>query len=163
MLQGTTVSRAGHVLHEDPQASDASAAAHVANPNEHGEGYTADAEYPPGRPYPHRHNLAHRLQAQVREADYVAKLNLVISPFEGRYNPDDYLTWELKVEQRFACLQYPEDRRVCAATCEFTGFASVWWSEYCRLNHDNIPNTWDNLKRAMRTRFVPPYYQREML
>ena len=86
-----------------------------------------------------------------------------IPPFEGRYNPDAYLTWELEVEQRFACLNYPEDRRVCAATCEFTGFASVWWSEYCRLNPNAIPDTWDALKRAMRSRFVPPYYQRKML
>ena len=29
--------------------------------------------------------------------------------------------------------------------------------------HDNIPTTWVALKTAMRTRFVPPYYQREML
>ena len=63
----------------------------------------------------------------------------------------------------FACLNYPDDRCVCAATCEFTGFASVWWSEYCRVNHANIPNTWDTLKHAMRTHFVPPYYQRELL
>ena len=67
------------------------------------------------------------------------------------------------MEQRFACLNYPEDRRVCATTCEFTGFASVWWSEYCRLNQANIRNTWDSLKHAMCTRFVLPYYQRDML
>ena len=41
---------------------------------------------------------------------------------------DTYLTWELETEQRFACLHYPEDRRVRAAVCEFTGFASIWWS-----------------------------------
>ena len=69
----------------------------------------------------------------------------------------------MEVEQRFACLNYPEDRRVSAATCEFTDFASIWWSEYCRLHHDNIPITWDALKRALRTRFVPPYYQRDLL
>ena len=163
VLQGNTVPRAGRVLQEDPQGSVASAAAHAAHPDDHGAGYAADAEYLPGRPHAHPSNLAHRQQAQVLEDDHVAKLKLIIPPFEGRYNPDAYLTWELEVEQRFACLQYPEDRRVCAATCEFTGFASVWWSEYCRLNHDNISNTWDNLKRFMRTRFLPPYYQREML
>ena len=39
----------------------------------------------------------------------------------------------------------------------------MWWSEYCRLHSDNIPTTWTALKTAMRTRWVPPYYQRELL
>jgi hypothetical protein len=89
----------------------------------------------------------------------VAKLKLNIPPFKGRYNPDAYLTWELEVEQRFACLRYPEHLRVSAATCEFTDFGSIWWSEHCRVNHANIPATWLGLKHAMRTRFVPPHYQ----
>ena len=130
MVQGATVPQAGRVPLQDRQALAASAIGHVVNPVEHGDGYAADAEYPPGRPHVHPRNLVHRPQAQVREDDHVAKLKLVIPPFEGCYNHDAYLTWELEVEQRFACLQYPEDRRVCAATCEFTGFASVWWSEY---------------------------------
>jgi hypothetical protein len=69
----------------------------------------------------------------------------------------------LEVEQCFACLRYPEHLRVSAATCENTDFASIWWSEYCRVNHANIPATWIDLKHAMRTHFVPPYYQRDLL
>ena len=42
-----------------------------------------------------------------------------------------YLTWELETEQRFTCLQYPEERRVVAVVCQFTSFSSVWWSEHC--------------------------------
>ena len=84
-----------------------------------------------------------------------------IPPFEGRYVPDIYLTWELETEQRFTCLQYPEERRVAAAVCAFTSFACVWWSEHCRLYP--IPTTWAALKTIMRTRWVPPYYQRESL
>ena len=53
--------------------------------------------------------------------------------------------------------------RVSAATCEFTKFASLWWSEYCRLNPTTIPSTWTALKTAMRVRFVPPTYQRDLL
>jgi hypothetical protein len=83
---------------------------------------------------------------------------LNIPPFEGRYNPDAYLTWELEVEQCFACLRYPEHLCVSAATCEFTDFASIWWFEHCRVNHCNIPATWLGLKHAMRTRFVSPHY-----
>jgi hypothetical protein len=92
----------------------------------------------------------------VRDDEHIAKLKLNILPFEG---PDAYLTWELEVEQRFACLRYPEHLRVSAATSEFTDFASIWWSRHCRVNHANIPATWLGLKHAMRTRFVPPHYQ----
>ena len=56
--------------------------------------------------------------------DHLPKLKLNISPFGGRYVPDIYLTWELETEQRFTCLQYPEERRVAAAVCGFTSFIS---------------------------------------
>ena len=39
----------------------------------------------------------------------------------------------------------------------------MWWSEYCRINANNIPSTWDALKRAMRQRYVPSYYARDKL
>jgi hypothetical protein len=97
----------------------------------------------------------------LRDDDHVAKLKLNIPPFEGRYNPDAYLTLELEVEQHFACLRYPEYLRVSAATCEFIDFASIWWSKHCRVHHANIPATWIGLKHDMHTCFVPPYYQRD--
>jgi hypothetical protein len=104
----------------------------------------------PGRPRQYNRN-ARPPPCPVRDDEHVAKLKLNILPFEGRYNPDAYLTWELEVEQRFACLRYPEHLWVSAATCEFTDFASIWWSEHCRVNHGNIPATWLGLKHAMRT------------
>jgi len=118
---------------------------------------------PPGRPQAYNRNGGAAPPPQVRDYDHIPKLKLNIPPFDGRYIPDVYLTWELETEQRFTCLQYPEDRRVAAAVCEFTSFASIWWSEHCRLYHGNIPTTWAALKTAMRTRWVPPYYQRELL
>ena len=96
----------------------------------------------PGRPRPYiRNGYAPRPQV-LHDDDHVAKLKLTLSPFEGRYGHDAYLTWELETEQRFACLHYPEDRRVKAFVCEFTGFSFIWWSEYCRVNPNVIPTTW---------------------
>ena len=37
------------------------------------------------------------------------------------------------------------------------------WSEHRRLYPDNIPTTWAALKTTMHTRWVPPYYQRQLL
>jgi hypothetical protein len=110
----------------------------------------------PGRPPQYNRNT-HPPPPPVRDDEHVAKLKLNIPPFEGRYNPDAYLTWELEVEKHFSCLRYHEHLRVGAATCEFTDFASIWWSEHCRVNHANIPATWLGLKHAMRTHFVPPH------
>jgi hypothetical protein len=56
----------------------------------------------PGRPQQYNHNTCPPPRP-VRDDEHVAKLKLNILPFEGRYNPDVYLTWELEVEQRFAC------------------------------------------------------------
>src|SRR3954464_13662684 len=116
-------------------------------------------QVPAGRPRHYYRNA----RPPVRDDDHVAKLKLNIPSFEGKYNPDAYLTWDMEVEQRFACLKYLENTRVSAATCEFTKFVSLWWSQYCLLNTTTIPRTWIALKTAMHVRFVPPTYQRDLL
>ena len=70
----------------------------------------------------------------------LVKLNSLCRIFAGKYDPDAYLIWELTVEQKFACHEFPEDKKVRAATSEFVNFASIWWSEYGRT-HQTIPRT----------------------
>ena len=95
--------------------------------------------------------------------DAFSKIKFKIPPFDGKYDPDAYITWEIAVDQKFACHDFPETTRVRAATSEFTDFASVWWIEYGKKNPNKLPKTWDALKRAMRARFVPSYYARDMI
>jgi hypothetical protein len=118
------------------------------------QNYVQPLAPPLGRPHAYNRNGRAAPPPQVRDYDHVPQLKLNIPPFEGRYIPDVYLTWELETEQHFTCLQYPEDRRVDAIDCEFTSFPFVWCSEHCRLYHDNIPTTWPSLKNAMRTHWV---------
>src|SRR5438128_1408110 len=87
----------------------------------------------------------------------------MIPPFVGKYNPDAYITWEIAVDQKFACHEFPENKRVRATTSEFTDFASVWWIEHGKKNPNNIPQTWDALKWVMRARFFPSYSARDLL
>jgi hypothetical protein len=54
------------------------------------------APLPPGRPHAYQRNG--RAHPQVRDHDHLPKLKLNIPPFEGRYVPDIYLTWELETE-----------------------------------------------------------------
>ena len=95
--------------------------------------------------------------------DAFSKVKFTIPPYDSKYDPDAYLTWELLVDQKFACHEFPEDTRVRAATSEFSDFASVWWKEHCRIHPHNIPTTWEALKQLMRHRFVPSYYARDLL
>ena len=56
-----------------------------------------------------------------------------------------------------------EYKKVKVVVGSFTGYALVWWSEYCRLHPDYVPNTWDDLKHVIRDRFVDVYYTRGMI
>ena len=58
---------------------------------------------PPGRPHAYHRN-GRAAPPEVQAHDHLPKLKLNIPPFEGRYVPDIYLTWELETEQRFTCL-----------------------------------------------------------
>jgi hypothetical protein len=110
----------------------------------------------------HRHEVGPRPpRREVHVDDSFGKVKFTIPAFDGRYDPDMYLSWELAIDQKITCHDFPEDNRVRAATSEFTDFTSIWWSEYHRKNPNNTP-TWDALKRVMRVRFVPSYYARDL-
>jgi hypothetical protein len=83
--------------------------------------------------------------------------------FDGKYDIDAYISWELAVEQKFTCFEFPENARVRGAISEFTNFDSVWWVEYGKKHLDDIPQTWVALKWVMWARFVPSYYTCDQL
>ena len=92
--------------------------------------------------------------------DPFAKVKFTIPTFSGAYEADAYLDWEMTVEQKFNSHLVPKIHRVRQATSEFKDFAIIWWSELVKLGLQ--PETWDRLKRAMRSRFVPPSYERDL-
>jgi hypothetical protein len=91
------------------------------------------------------------------------KLEFKVPPFDGKYDPDAYISLELAVEQKFTCFKFPKNARVRAATSEFSDFASVWWVEYGKKHASDIPQTWITLKWVMQARFVPSYYARDLI
>ena len=58
-----------------------------------------------------------------------------------------------------------DQRRVNLASVEFSGYALTWWNQVQEnqrvLGCDHI-NTWAEMKRVMRRRFVPSSYQRDL-
>jgi len=95
--------------------------------------------------------------------DSFAKIKFKIPSFNGKYDPAAYLDWELEVDQKFSCHDIPANSQVKAAISEFTDFALIWWREYKQKHPATVPTTWDQLKAAMRYRFVPSYYARDLL
>ena len=91
------------------------------------------------------------------------QVNVSIPPFNGRFKPALYIEWEFDIKNIFASHNFNEHKKVKVAVGSFTGYALVWWSEYCRLHPDYIPTTWDDLKLTMRHTFVPAYYTRDMI
>ena len=83
--------------------------------------------------------------------------------FEGHYKPELYIEWECEIDNIFFSHNFSEHKKVKFAIGTFTGLASIWWNEYCRLYPDYIPTTWHDLKLAMRYKFVPSYYTRDMV
>jgi hypothetical protein len=86
--------------------------------------------------------------------DPFAKIKFSIPSFLGHYDAEAYLDWEMTVEQNFASHLVPKHHQVRQATSEFKDFAIIWWSGL--VGDGREPTTWDDLKDAMRDRFVPP-------
>jgi hypothetical protein len=111
-----------------------------------------------------RHGRGGHRRREVHNNDNAFhKLKFKIPPFDGKCDPDAYIFWELAVEQKFTCFEFPKNARVRAATNEFTDFASVWWVEYGKKHPNDIPQTWVALKQVIRARFVPSYYARDLI
>jgi hypothetical protein len=116
-------------------------------------------------PAQHNHHGrgGHRRREVRNNDDIFDKLKFKIPLFDDKYDPDAYISWELAIEQKFTCFEFPENARVGAPTSEFIDFASVWWVEYGKKHPDDIPQTWVALKWVMRARFVPLYYARDLI
>ena len=92
--------------------------------------------------------------------DPYAKVKFTIPSFSGHYDAEGYLDWEMTVEQKFSAHLVPEQHRVRQATSEFKDFAIIWWTGLVVARVS--PTTWEQLQVAMRDRFVPPSYHREL-
>ena len=119
------------------------------------------------------HNLAvgdrryggrHR-EARNQEDNNLRNNKMKIPSFQGKNDPEAYLEWERKVELVFDCHNYSENKKVKLAAIGFSDYATVWWDQLVfnmRRNREPYVETWEEMKRVMRKRFVSTYYYREL-
>ena len=80
-----------------------------------------------------------------------------ISSFQEKNDPGAYLKWERKVELVF--------EKVKLTVIRFLDYAIVWWDQLVlniRQNREPTVETWEEMKRVMRKRFVSTYYYLEL-
>ncbi|KAK8503583.1 hypothetical protein V6N12_036756 [Hibiscus sabdariffa] len=97
--------------------------------------------------------------------DNISNIKVAIPSFQGRSDPDAYLTWESKVEHVFECYNYSKQKKVRLVVMEFVDYALLWWDQLLlsRQRTDEGPvTTWNEMKCIMRKRFVPSHYHREL-
>ncbi|CAA7056978.1 unnamed protein product [Microthlaspi erraticum] len=88
-----------------------------------------------------------------------------IPPFHGNNNPDEYMDWEKKCEFNFNLHNISNINRVKLAVSEFNDYALRWWEQVVTAREIGGAlevSTWEEMKRIMRQRFIPSYYQREL-
>ncbi|XP_027357486.1 uncharacterized protein LOC113866887 [Abrus precatorius] len=92
-------------------------------------------------------------------------VKISIPPFKGRSDPEAYLEWEIKIEHIFTCNTYEEAQKVKLAAMEFSDYALVWWNKLQKeraRNEEPLVDTWVEMKRIMRKRYVPASYSRDL-
>ncbi|KAH0781376.1 hypothetical protein KY290_000974 [Solanum tuberosum] len=104
----------------------------------------------------------------IEQNDTIAAIrreNNVVPPNNGTRDPDLYLDWERRVEAIFDCHNYSEGKKVKLAVVEFSDYAASWWKRLARDRlQEELPHiaTWAEMKRVMRKRFIPSYFQRDL-
>jgi len=97
--------------------------------------------------------------------DRIEGVKIQIPSFKGKSDPKAYLEWEMKIEQLFACYNYTKEKKLKVIAMEFTDYALIWWNQLQKEKArygDPLVNTWEEMKRLMRRRFVPSHFHRDL-
>ncbi|KAL1225402.1 hypothetical protein V5N11_009056 [Cardamine amara subsp. amara] len=130
------------------------------------DGDESDSEEEPPDPEPGQRRQQHRdREEEVDARNRNNDIKLTAPIFAGKVNPDAYLDWERRMEYIFEHYNYSDQRKVSLAAAQLSENALAWWdrdvSERRRHRHGQI-TTWADMRFAMRKRYVPAYYYREL-
>ena len=103
-------------------------------------------------------------EGDARE-DKIEGVKLNIPPFQEKSDPEAYLVWEMKIKQLFACHNCTKDKKMKVVAMEFIDYALIWWNQLQRERaryEEPLVDSWEEMKRLMRRRFVPSHYQRNL-
>ncbi|KAL5161410.1 hypothetical protein HKD37_07G018690 [Glycine soja] len=117
-----------------------------------------------GRPYGGNRRVndgSNRIEGQ----DRIEGVKLNVSSFKGRSDLDAYVDWEMTIQHAFSYNDYPEEQKVKLAAATFSDYALIWWKKNQRemkREEGREIDTWTEMRRVMRKRYVPTSYSRTM-
>lgn len=85
--------------------------------------------------------------------------------YAGKVDPEAYLDWEKRMDHIFAYYNHPGPKRVALAVAQLTDNALSWWDRLCsdrRRNGLRQLDSWLDMKDAMKQRFVPQHFHRDL-
>ncbi|XP_019184978.1 PREDICTED: uncharacterized protein LOC109179930 [Ipomoea nil] len=112
-----------------------------------------------------RRERGRRRAARRDVDDDLGNIKMSMPNFQGKSDPDAYLEWESKVERVFDCHNYSERKKVKFVALEFTDYATLWWDKLVltrRRSGDRPIESWREMKIAMRKKYIPTWYYREL-
>ena len=76
--------------------------------------------------------------------------------YDGKFDPQAYIDWELKVDNEFDEHDLSEKQKICIASNVLIEYALLEWKHICR--HNKVLESWEDFKFLFRDAFVPAYY-----
>jgi hypothetical protein len=116
-----------------------------------------DEEQPPRHERRHHHHQD--------DEQHFGKLKFTMPKFSGSTEPEEYLSWALKINKIFRLHNYNEEKKIAMASLEFQDYVLIWWEQLQARRHDKREPpiaTWEEMKEQMRVRFVPAHYTRDL-
>src|SRR4051812_30551435 len=85
--------------------------------------------------------------------------------FNGSNDPEECLSWALKVDKIFRLHNYEEEKKIAMASLEFQDYVLILWEQVTeRRDARGEPSitTWNQMKDVMRACVVPTYYNHDL-
>ena len=85
--------------------------------------------------------------------------------YAGKVDPEAYLDWEKSMDHIFDYYNHPGPKRVALAVAQLAENALSWWDRLCsdrRKSNLRQLDSWLDMKDAMRQRFVPQHFHRDL-
>lgn len=92
-------------------------------------------------------------------------LKMTAPRFAGKVDLEAYLDWEKRMDHIFAYYNHPGPKRVALAVTQLTDHALSWWDRLCSdMRRRNLRqlDSWLDMKDAMKQRFVPQHFHRDL-
>ncbi|XP_031101792.1 uncharacterized protein LOC116005690 [Ipomoea triloba] len=102
---------------------------------------------------------------EERVDNNLSSLRMEMPTFNGDDEPEVFLNWVDEVEDIFGFHNFGEEKKFKTAIASLKDFAKLWWKQLSRRrleDQDEPIETWGELKREMRRKFVPSNFYRDM-